>query len=202
MQNKILKKVIAVLRKIVLDYDIKHGHLKEEPKLICKHFDTRNQWKADTYKIPADKPQCPIFNDNRCCGGCSMSATCDHCAYCNCFGYEYTARGGNDESVYMRKCLDYYYDGRLDKNGKFDWDYYKTNQAKRRFKANKFVIVVHDGRKYVAEIKSGLRFDNSFRCYIPEINYFKRTSFSELTNHYAFYPSYDQAQQFCYNFDL
>lgn len=79
-----IKKLIKLLKCIIDKYELKHPQY-EEPVYMCDHFDTRNRYKNEKYKIPEDKPQCPIYNDNRCCGGCKLAAECEHCVACGWF---------------------------------------------------------------------------------------------------------------------
>lgn len=123
---KIKEKVIRILRTIVAKYDAK------QPTFMCDLPDTRNRFKNDKYKIPRDKPQCPIFKDNRCCGDCILVKECDHAVDCGCFGYAYAQLGGTDKKYYMRKASSYYEDGRIKEDGEYDWDYYKSKQKTRR----------------------------------------------------------------------
>ena len=194
-----IDKIINKLKKFILLYDAKHSLLNEPPVYICTSFDTRNRHKNDKYKIPFDQPQCPIFKDNRCCGSCSLSHTCDHVVDCGCYGFAKAAMGGTDERSYMNKCTEYAPFGRI-VNGKFDWDYYKINQFKDKVKNGKYVMVEHNNIKYIAEIKSGIRFDNTFRCYIEELNYYKRISCNDVSNIYSIYKSYEEAERIlkCY----
>ncbi len=121
--------IIKTMKRLVLLYDIKHG-ISEPPVYICTHFDTRNRYKNERHKIPFDQPQCPIFKDNRCCGGCKLSYTCNHIVNCNCFGFAYASMGGTEKRAYMTKASEYYKVGRI-KNGKFDWDYYNKHKRKK-----------------------------------------------------------------------
>ena len=123
-------RIVSILKRLILSYDIKHG-LGEPPIYICTHLDTRNRYKNDQYKIPHDQPQCPIFKDNRCCGSCSQSATCDHIVNCNCFGFAKALMGGTDERYYMTKASDYSLFGRV-VDGKFDWEYYNLSKSNAR----------------------------------------------------------------------
>lgn len=118
-----MKKIIKLLKEIIIKYELKHPEY-EPPIYICKNIDTRNRYKNDKWKIPENEPQCPIFKDNRCCGGCKLAPKCQHCVDCGCFGFTYACMGGNDRSYYMHKASKYYPYGRI-KNGKFDWEYYK-----------------------------------------------------------------------------
>ena len=194
-----IDKIISKLKKLILLYDAKHGLLNEPPVYICTRPDTRNRNKNNKYKIPEDQPQCPIFKDNRCCGSCSLSHTCEYIVDCGCFGFAYASMGGTAERVYMNKCTEYAPYGRV-VDGEFDWDYYKINQFKDKVKNGKYVIVEHNGIKYIAEIKSGIRIDNTFRCYIEELKYYKRMSCNDISSIYNVCKSYEEAERIlkCY----
>ena len=88
-----LKKVIDLLKIVVNKYELKHPEYTK-PVFICPNIRTRNAHKNDKYKIPEDQPQCPVYKDNRCCGGCSFAAMCDHCVECHCYGFTYALRYG------------------------------------------------------------------------------------------------------------
>lgn len=128
----LMKLIILLLKKLILRYEINHPNY-EDPIYICTHIDTRNNAKNDKYKIPPDQPQCPIYKDNRCCGGCKYTSICDHCVECRCYGHVYSAMGGNDKKVYLRKASEYAI-GRLNNNGKFDWEYYYYKGKNVHFK--------------------------------------------------------------------
>lgn len=121
-----------LLRILVARYDNKHDSDKDK-LFMCTHIATRNRYKRDKYKIPEDKPQCPIYEDNRCCGGCKLARTCNHCVDCNCFGYAYSTLGGIEIEM-THKASQYYGKSRLDENGKFDWDYYWAQRDKDKEK--------------------------------------------------------------------
>lgn len=112
-----LKKVINLLKIVVNKYELKHPEYAK-PVFICPNVKTRNEHKNDKYKIPEDQPQCPVYKDNRCCGGCSFAATCDHCVECHCFGFTYAQMGGTDKGYYLHKASNYYELGRLKDDGK------------------------------------------------------------------------------------
>lgn len=124
---RIVDKFYNILRIAVAKYDDKHY---KKDMFMCDRFETRNRYKREEYKIPKDQPQCPIYKDNRCCGGCKLARTCDHCVDCNCFGYTYCTIGGGTE-IEMTHKASIYHDGRLKEDGTFDWDYY---WAKRKEK--------------------------------------------------------------------
>ncbi len=120
---------INILKKIIVRYELKHPQYVK-PIYICEHVDTRNRYKNDDYKIPADKPQCPVFKDSRCCGGCNLASECEHCVNCGCYGFTYAHMGGKDKNYYMHKASKYFPNGRIRK-GKFDWEYYKRQSSKQ-----------------------------------------------------------------------
>lgn len=115
-----MKKIIGLLKIIITKYDMKHPEYTE-PVFICPNIDTRNRCKNEKYKIPEDQPQCPIYHDNRCCGGCHLAATCEHCVNCNCFGFTYAQMGGTDKQCYKNILPDL-------QDGTFDKHLRKTNQ--------------------------------------------------------------------------
>ncbi len=94
--------ILNAMRKIVYKADDKN-----KPVMMCTRPNTRNRYKNDKYKIPADQPQCTIFKDNRCCGGCRLAPTCDHVVDCNCYGFtkgqmgvkNKRAKGRNDRAM-------------------------------------------------------------------------------------------------------
>lgn len=127
--NKIKDKFYQLLRIMVAKYDDKHDPKRNE-LFICTSIDTRNRNKRKEYRIPEGEPQCPIFKDNRCCGGCKLARTCDHCVDCNCFGYTYATLGGTEVEM-NHKASEYYGCSRLKEDGTFDWDYYWENRDKK-----------------------------------------------------------------------
>ena len=131
-----MKIIIDMFRYFVNKYDMKHNKSMTKNLYICTNIETRNRNKLDKWKIPHDKPQCPIYHDNRCCGACNLASTCDHCVNCNCYGYQYAQRGGNDKSVMMRKCSDTSI-GRIGKDGNFNWDYFNKERNKINKKRKK-----------------------------------------------------------------
>lgn len=125
-----IKFIVNLMRKIVVWYDVRNEVKNEINVFMCTHLDCRSRNKNEHYKIPIDKPQCPIFQDNRCCGACKLASSCDHSVSCNCFGWSYAQLGGNDKGYYMHKASLYRKNGRIIK-GKFDWDYYNRNKSKK-----------------------------------------------------------------------
>lgn len=95
-----------LLRTMVARYDNKIDPDKDK-LFMCNSFNTRNRYKRKEYQIPEDQPQCPIYKDNRCCGGCKLARTCDHCVDCNCFGYTYSTIGGIENEM-KHKSSQYY----------------------------------------------------------------------------------------------
>ena len=189
-------RIIKLFRKLIYQYDKNNGLLEESENIyICENFDTRNRYKNDKYKIPFDKPQCPIFNDSRCCGSCRIAPKCEHAVNCGCYGYTYARLGGNDKGNYMHKATEYYQYGRLNKEGKFDWTYYKTNKLINDSKYKKFTIIKVDNMEYVAEIKNNIKQNGKFKCYICDLKYYKNVSIKDMYNQFSLYRDYDEAKQ-------
>lgn len=115
---------------VINKYELKHPQY-EEPIHICNSYDTRNRYKNEKYKIPEDQPQCPVYQDNRCGGGCKLAVVCEHCVNCGCYGFTYGQMGGNDKNYYLHKASEYYGLARIGKDGKFDWDYYYIQRKKK-----------------------------------------------------------------------
>lgn len=100
--------ILNAMRKIVYKADDKN-----KPVMMCTRPNTRNRYKNDKYKIPADQPQCTIFKDNRCCGGCRLAPTCDHVVDCNCYGFtkgqmgvkNKRAKGRNDRAMWRMQFI-------------------------------------------------------------------------------------------------
>jgi hypothetical protein len=194
-----MNKIVELMRSIVNKYDVKNNKSQtSENPFMCTHFDTRNRNKNDKYKIPFDKPQCPIFNDNRCCGGCNLASKCEHSVACNCFGYTKGQLGGDDKGYYMHKASEYYPYGRLDNNGKFDWTYYKINKLNHKIKMEKFVIIKIDDNIYVAEIKDRIKNNGNFKCYICDLNCYKYFHINDLYENIT-YKSYEEAKRWIFN---
>ncbi len=171
-------------------------HDNKKPIFLCDRFNSRNDNKNDEYKIPHDKPQCPIFKDNRCCGGCNLASECDHSVECHCFGYAYAALGGNSKGYYMHKASIYYKHGRIGKAGEFDWYYYRLNKFKEEMYIGGYVKITIDGKKYYAEIKSKIsRKSNKVTLYVPDLNRHVRLSFVDMKDFYTVY-SKDQAERY------
>lgn len=169
---------IKLMKKIILNYEMKH--IEDcEPIFICSNIDTRNRAKNEKYKIPSDKPQCPIYEDNRCCGGCKLSSTCEHCVNCNCFGFAYGQMGGNDEGYYLHKSSEYYGLGRINKNGEFDWEYYYDSCKRRNIQPNKFIRI--KDRKY--KIKSKVDKNGNFKVISCDSNKLRTYNIKELDNY-------------------
>lgn len=176
--------IIKILKNIVLNYELKHPQY-EPPIHICDNVDTRNRSKNDKYKIPKDKPQCPIYNDNRCCGGCKFAAECEHCVNCNCYGFTYGQMGGNDKNYYLHKASKYYGLGRLNKDGKFDWAYYYIQLKRKEFQIGKFII--HNARIY--EIKTKPNRSGKFKAFDCSNNYWARLNIYEMEKYVSVYDS-------------
>lgn len=186
-----MKKVIKLLKKIVLAYEIKHPEY-EEPAFICLNPDVRNRSKNDKYKIPEDQPQCPVYKDNRCCGGCRFAPTCEHCVNCNCYGFTMGQMGGTDKQYYLHKASKYYDLGRIDKNGKFDWDFYKKNLKRKEIAPGKFICV--DGEFY--EIHSKVNYAGNFTAINCETNEDKKFHIDDLGDYVHVYKNLYAAKMF------
>lgn len=131
--------LINRLRRIVDKYDEKNG-LRKREVFACTNMERRNEYRREDFRIDLNEAQCPIYLDNRCCGSCDLTPTCDFAVACNCYGYTKGALGGTDEGYYMRN-YDYAKYGRIGEDGKFDWDYFNMNKSKERFVPGKFVVV-------------------------------------------------------------
>jgi hypothetical protein len=127
------------LRRIVDRYDDKNG-LRKRTVFTCTNMERRNEYRREDFRISLEEAQCPVYLDNRCCGGCDLSSTCQFAVDCNCYGYTKGALGGTDEGYYMRNHDSAKY-GRIGEDGKFDWDFYKLNQTKERLVPGKFIVV-------------------------------------------------------------
>lgn len=123
-------KFYNLLRIMVAKYDNKYDPDKDK-LFMCNSFNTRNRYKRKEYQIPEDQPQCPIYKDNRCCGGCKLARTCDHCVDCNCFGFTHCILGGKEIEM-THKASHFYGKSRLKEDGKFDWDYYWKQRDKKK----------------------------------------------------------------------
>ncbi len=186
-----INKIIELLKKIVKNYELRHPQY-EEPVYICTNFDTRNRFKNEKYKIPENEPQCPVYKDNRCCGGCKLAAKCEHCVNCNCFGFTYGQMGGNDKDYYLHKASKYYGLGRLDKNGKFDWEYYYIQNKRKEIQVGKFVVV--DNKLY--EIKSKPNRCGKFKAIEVSSGCWKRLNIYEMENYIKIYRTKETAYLF------
>ncbi|WP_242289188.1 MULTISPECIES: hypothetical protein [unclassified Bacillus cereus group] len=140
--------LINMLRRIVDKHDEKHG-LRKREVFECTSLGRRNERRREAFRIPLEENQCPVFQDNRCCGSCDLSPTCDFATLCQCFGYEMGALGGTAKGYYMRDNENAKF-GRI-KDGEFDWDFFKMNKAKFSLKENPFVIREVDGEKKVCK---------------------------------------------------
>lgn len=131
--------LVTRLRRIVDRYDEKHG-LRKKEVFACTNIKRRDEYRREDFRINLDEAQCPVYLDNRCCGTCDLTPTCQFAVACNCYGYTKGALGGTDEGYYMRNS-DYAKYGRIGDDGKFDWDFFKFNQSKEKFAPGKFVVV-------------------------------------------------------------
>ena len=187
--NNIIGSIIKIIENFITDYKIKHPEY-EKPVYICTNPDTRNRYKNEKYRIPENKPQCPVYNDNRCCGGCKLASRCEHCVNCGCFGFTYGQMGGNDKNYYLHKASVYYELGRLDKDGRFDWDYYYIQKKKKDIQVNKFIVV--DNTIY--EIKSIPDKNGKFNVISVSGNIQNELNIFELDKYVNIYNSKESAQ--------
>lgn len=176
--------LIKWLKNIVNKYELKHPQY-EEAIHMCNRWDTRNRYKNDKYKIPENQPQCPVYKDNRCCGGCKLAAECEHCVNCGCYGFTYGQMGGNDKNYYLHKASEYYGLGRIGKDGKFDWDYYYIQKKKRDIKIGKFVI----WNERIYEIKSKPNKNGKFKVVDCENSCWMRLNIYEMGKYVRVYDS-------------
>ncbi len=186
-----MRKIIKLLRNIVTKYDIKHPKYTE-PIFICPEIDHRNRRKNEKYKIPKDQPQCPIYKDNRCCGGCRFTATCEYCVNCSCFGFTYGQMGGTDKQYYLHKASEYYGLGRINKDGKFDWDYYKKNLRRKEIVQGKYICI--DKRIY--KINSKASRYGTFTAIDCESNNHERFNVDKLGEYIHVYDNLYSAKSF------
>lgn len=183
MFNKLKQKLVTKLKYILLNHDIKQGNY-DKPKYICDRLETRNRYKNEESKIPFDKPQCPVFNDNRCCGGCDLVETCDYTVNCGCFGFVYAAMGATDDRYYLNKSSEYKTHGKLDQNGKFDWDAYKINKFKSKFALGKYIKIQSNDKKAYALIKSKINpLTQKFKVFVPEQNKHMKITFKDVIDY-------------------
>lgn len=175
------------MKKIICKYEVMHPNY-EEPVYICTSTDTRNRYKNDKYKISEDQPQCPVYKDNRCCGGCQLAPECEHCVNCGCFGFVYASMGGKDKNYYLHKASDNYGVGRIDKDGKFDWKYYYFNKKRKDFKTGKYIL--HNKRIY--EIKSKPSHNGKFSALDIESNQYVRLNINDMDDYITAYDSKQQ----------
>ena len=132
---KISEYIVSKLREIVARYDDKHN-----PKqlFMCVEPAYRNSCRNSKYNIPTNEPQCPVFQDNRCCGCCDLTTTCKYVVPCNsCSGWGVAAMGGYTR-YYMNDANKTAEFGRMKDDNVFDWDYYHYNQLISRAKAGKY----------------------------------------------------------------
>lgn len=149
---------VNVLRFVVEKHDKKyHG----KPVFMCTNIEVRNRARREDRRIPADKPQCPIYKDNRCCGGCILASTCPHIVNCGCYGMTYGAMGGTEERYYLTPASKYYGYGSI-KNGKFDWDQYKHAMRRKDIAVGK---ALYTNDNHILEIRSRADTDGYFTVY-------------------------------------
>lgn len=110
---------------------VKHKD-KNAKVFMCTAPENRNSNRNKAARIPLDQPQCPVFKDNRCCGGCKLTTTCEHIVGCNCYGMAYGLMGGTVKRYYLTKD-GLYAKGRINRKGKFDWTYwYNINKQLKK----------------------------------------------------------------------
>ena len=186
-----VKRIIELLRSFVTKYDMKHSEYIK-PIFICSNIDTRNEHKNDKYKIPKDQPQCPIYKDNRCCGGCRFASTCEYCVNCNCFGFTYGQMGGTDEQYYLHKASKYYGLARVNKDGNFDWDYYKKNLRRNEIVPGKYICI----NKRIYKINSNVNSFGNFSAISCESNKRRRFNVDKLKEDMNIYDNLYSAKLF------
>lgn len=179
------------MKKLILKYEVRHPEY-EEPVYICESIDTRNRYKNEKYKIPKDQPQCPIYKDNRCCGGCRLASECEHCVDCGCFGFTKAHMGGTDRNYYLHKASCYYGLGRISVDGKFDWKYYHFNKKRKEFNVNKYIL--HNKKIY--QIKSVPSHTGKFSVLDVGTNKFVRLNINEMDDYVSVYDSEEQLMLF------
>jgi len=119
-------RIINFLYKIVVKYR------NEDVKIFeCPNPVTRNRNKRKSFVIPLNKPQCPIFEDNRCCGNCKLVTCCKHFVECNCFGF---VRAAREEDPKINKASKYSIGI---KKGVMDWKKYEYVSEKNKKKISK-----------------------------------------------------------------
>lgn len=146
------KWLVSILRQIVWNYEWRHPNYRDKPAYICPNASTRNQNKRPEYRIPEDQPQCPVYLDNRCCGGCKFAAMCDYCVNCSCYGFTYAQMGGTDEGYYLHNASKYAPFGRLDKHGKFDWEYYHDQKKKSEIVIGSYIVIGQEIYKILSHV--------------------------------------------------
>ena len=184
-----MKKVISFLEKVIRKYKIKHPEYSE-PIYICNNIETRNRYKNEKYRIPENQPQCPVFKDNRCCGGCELAQDCEYCVDCGCFGFTYAKMGGTDKQYYLHKASQYYGLGRIDEDGNFDWDYYHFNAKKKCIIPGKYICV--KGKIY--KIKSKANSFGNFSVISCETNKYRKFKIKDFDNYIHTYDSFSIAK--------
>lgn len=176
--------------KSVLDvYELKHP-TPVAPVFLCTSFDCRNRNKNDAYQIPEDQPQCPVYHDNRCCGGCQLAPRCDYCVCCNCYGWAYGQMGGTAENYYLHKASAYAL-GRIGEDGKFDWDYYKESLKRSKIIPGDYLIS-HDR---IYKVKSKVDKRDNFKLLSCESGKQRTYNLAELEPYFPVYHKEEDARQ-------
>lgn len=151
-------KILNLIKKSIFEYEVKKGYRKVFDCTGTKRLESRRE----EYSIPADKPQCPVFNDNRCCGGCFIGNTCEYTVDCNCYGMSYGTLGGLPENYHMHDKERAKYGG-LRADGSFDWHLYYYNKFKSKspdaYVGLKAYILTRDDAYYENTIKEKEKYD-------------------------------------------
>ena len=138
--------------------------IAEEKDVIRVDFKCINKENRDRNKLAEYKTMglCPVFEDDICCGGCSLNRECDFCAGCSCQGFVIAALGGK-KSFYSKPASEYSL-GSVDENGNFNWEEYYINLNRRNNKdiIGKFLFIYDS--KNESEILSEIKDDNTIRC--------------------------------------
>lgn len=147
----LIESFISILRQIVWNYR-RHPDYRDKPAYICTQADTRNRNKRPEYQIPEDEPQCPVYSDNRCCGGCKFASICDYCVDCGCYGFTYAQMGGTDAGYYLHNASKYAPFGKLDSSGKFDWKYYYDQKKKASIVIGSYIVIGKEIYKILSHV--------------------------------------------------
>ncbi|WP_195334382.1 hypothetical protein [Enterocloster bolteae] len=182
-----IKQIIKLMKILISKYELKHPE-NESPVYICENINTRNRYKNERYKIPEDQPQCPVYKDNRCCGGCKLAPECEHCVDCGCYGFTKVHMGGTDKNYYLHKASNNYGIGRIGKDGKFDWNYYYFNKKRKELKVGKYILQ----NNKIYEIKSSPSRNGKFTALEIGTDNYVRLNINEMENYMSTYDSKEQ----------